>query len=67
MDKRKTKNTWVVLIVVGVLSIPTIYFIQKIISKYTLMQEAKVVRYTAFGIDMPPNYSIHGIGMKFVV
>lgn len=64
MDKRKTKNSWRVLIVVGVLCIPTIYFIQKIISKYTLMQEAKVVRYTAFGIDMPPNYSIHGIDVS---
>jgi lysozyme len=61
--KKKSKSrvkTWLVLFIVLLVSIGSYYFWYH----FTHIQQAKFVRYPAFGIDIPENYKIHGIDVS---
>jgi lysozyme len=63
MAKNKSKLFWWILIIALVLVTPTIYLIN-ILRQKQKAKIAKTIRYTAFGIDMPTGYAIHGIDVS---
>jgi lysozyme len=64
MNTKNNKTLWWLLIITVVIVLPTaIFFIAKII-RAKKIEKAKIVTYSAFGIDIPSNYTIHGIDVS---
>lgn len=63
MNQKNNQLMWWLLIVIAA-CITAGYFIYTIVRKQKKQKEAVVIRYSAFGIDMPPNYNIHGIDVS---
>ncbi len=61
MTKRKNKNAaiffWIIVVVLPSIAVAVYYGL-------TFFNSPKFVRYPGFGIDMPVNYSIHGIDVS---
>ncbi len=64
MNNKNFKNTiWFILIAIAVFT-PISYFIYTVYNKEKRKSAAEIIRYSAFGIDMPPNFTIHGIDVS---
>jgi lysozyme len=63
MNDKNNKIIWWLLIAIAII-LPVSYFIYYKINKHKKQEAAAIVRYTAFGIEMPPNYTIHGIDVS---
>jgi lysozyme len=64
MASKKTKTLWWLLIITCVVAVPTVVFFVQSIKNNKQADKAKAIRYTAFGIDIPTGYSIHGIDVS---
>ncbi len=64
MDKKKNKTFWWLVIASVVVAMPTIAYFISTILRVKKIEKATIVTYTAFGIDIPANYTIHGIDIS---
>ena len=64
MDTKKNKTFWWLVIASVVVALPTAAYFISTILRVKKIEKAKIVTYTAFGIDIPGNYIIHGIDIS---
>ncbi len=64
MTKNRNRTFWWIVILTFIVAMPTAAFFVKAFIDKIRADKAKAMRYTAFGIDMPTSYSIHGIDVS---